>query len=484
MNKIKTKIEDCYIIEPTKIGDERGWFQETYSEKAIKELGIDFSVVQGNASKSAKGVIRGLHFQNDPMCQAKLVNCPRGSLYDIIVDLRKDSPSYGESVMVLLSEENNKRVFVPRGCAHGFIALEHNTELNYLVDNLYSKNHEGGINFNDESLEIYKELQNIIETLKKEGINVVQSPKDKEAPLLKNSDNSFYNKKRYMVIGATGQLGYDVVRELNNRKIYDVLVLGSKDLDITDQNAVTKMILDYKPEYVINCAAYTKVDNAELEEEQEKAYKINALGPKYITDACRIINAKLLHVSTDYVFKGEGNQFYDVNTHRNPQNYYGYTKCLGEEYVEEYDHSFIVRISWVFGMNGQNFIKTMLKLSEKMKEIKVVNDQIGSPTYTVDAAKFMINLINSNKYGKYNFTNEGTCSWDELARYVFAVAEKDVIVNGVPSSEYNKDKIIAARPLNSRLSKKEIYELGIQPPCWKIAVDDYLENLGYQKTIK
>lgn len=463
MKKIETELKDCYILEPDCYGDERGWFMETYNKKALSKLDLDLDFVQDNQSCSAKGIVRGLHFQKDPMCQAKIVRCTRGSLYDVVVDMRKDSPSYGKWIKVLLTEENKKQLVVPRGFAHGFEALTNNTEIQYKADNYYSKVHDGGIAYNDSDLGINWESK-----------KPLLSDKDQNHPLLKDSDANFYCHKRYLITGCKGQLGYDIVRELNKRGIYDVLALDIDDLDITNKEAVFKLFNDYKPNYVFHCAAWTNVDKAE--ENIEACQKVNVLGTANLAEASVLVGAKMAYISTDYVFDGTKDGLYEVDDQVNPLSIYGKTKYDGEKEVRTFNpNHFIVRTSWVFGINGHNFVKTMLNLAETKKEVNVVSDQIGSPTYTVDLAKTLVDMMESNKYGTYHANNEGYCNWAEFADYIFKSNNKDVKVNYILTKDYPTKAI---RPFNSKLSKKALDENGFDRlPTWQDAIDRYNEEL-------
>ena len=284
---------------------------------------------------------------------------------------------------------------------------------------------------------------------------------------------------KIIVTGVKGQLGYDCLRRLNEAGFTNVLGIDIEDLDITDEKAVNALILKEKPEVFIHNAAWTAVDKAEQLKEQ--VYKVNALGPKYIANACKKVDAKMVQISTDYVFNGKGTDFFEVNDKKDGLSVYGRTKSQGEDFVKEaLDKYFIVRISWAFGTNGNNFIKTMLRLADSGKtELNIVCDQIGSPTYTYDLAKLLVEMIQTDKYGIYHVTNEGVCSWAEFASYIFERTHKNVVVNPVTTEEYKKlVPSQADRPLNSRMSKSSLDEAGFaRLPSWKDAVDRYLKEL-------
>ena len=276
-----------------------------------------------------------------------------------------------------------------------------------------------------------------------------------------------------LVTGITGQLGFDVTKELERRG-ENFIGTTKKELDLSKPDEVKNFIIEKKPSTVIHCAAYTAVDKAESE--AELALTVNGLATRKIAEACREIGAKMLYVSTDYVFGGDGETPYEISDEKAPQNIYGKSKLLGEDSViallRDY---FIVRISWVFGINGKNFVKTMLNFDKRRKKISVVNDQIGSPTYTADVAPLLVDMINSDKYGIYHATNEGFCSWAEFAEEIFKQAGREITVEKIPTSDYPTP---AKRPFNSRLSKKTLDEAGFKRlPSWQDAVTRFLAEM-------
>lgn len=280
---------------------------------------------------------------------------------------------------------------------------------------------------------------------------------------------------RYLITGSKGQLGYDVKRELLKRGVAenDIFALDIEDFDITEQKQVLNAFYKYKPDYVFHCAAYTNVDKAE--EDIYICKNVNILGTENMTIASEKYDAKIIYVSTDYVFDGTKKGLYEIDDKPNPQSVYGATKYGGEEKVKQYPKHFIARTSWVFGINGKNFVKTMLRLAETNDEISVVADQFGSPTYTVDLAKTLVDIMSTEKYGTYHVNNEGYCDWATFAEYIFKSNNKDIKVNHIPTSEY---KTKAVRPLNSRLSKKSLDENGFDRlPSWESAIDRYNDEL-------
>ena len=289
---------------------------------------------------------------------------------------------------------------------------------------------------------------------------------------------------KYLITGAAGQLGFDLVRELEKRGITNYKALTRNELDITDREKVLATISEYNPNVIIHTAAWTAVDKAE--EETEKAALVNVIGTKNITDASIEVNAKLFYISTDYVFDGKKEGLYVEEDTPNPKSIYGLTKYKGELEASRNDKHFIVRISWVFGINGNNFIKTMLKLSEKHKEINVVDDQIGTPTYTVDLAKKLIDISNTEKYGTYHINNSGFCSWAEFAEYIFKINSIDTKVNKVTTEEYLKltGTKQAYRPRNSKLSKQKLVNAGFEMlPTWQDATERFCKELEKEKIL-
>ncbi len=280
---------------------------------------------------------------------------------------------------------------------------------------------------------------------------------------------------KVLVTGVKGQLGFDVCLELDKRHIENKGI-DRDDCDITDETAVLNYIKSYAPDVVVHCAAYTAVDRAE--DEKEICYNVNVKGTEYIARACKEVDAKMVYISTDYVFEGVGETAYEIDDKAAPDNTYGITKYQGEEEVRKIlNKYFIIRISWVFGINGNNFINTMMKLGESRSELNVVADQIGSPTYTYDTAPLICDMIATEKYGTYHATNEGYCSWADLAEYIFSVTGQKVLVHHIKSEEYPTK---ASRPKNSRLSKSSLDKAGFKRlPDWKNAVKRYIdEKLG------
>ena len=284
---------------------------------------------------------------------------------------------------------------------------------------------------------------------------------------------------RFLVTGTNGQLGYDVVKELKRRGYNDILEYDRNIMDITNPRQVEQCIVESEPDVVIHCAAYTAVDQAE--DDEAKAREVNKIGTRNIAQVTDLIGAKLIYVSTDYVFDGEKPypETYDVDDKVNPIGVYGKTKYEGEEEAKFNPMHFIVRTSWVFGINGKNFVKTMLNQVGKREEVNVVADQYGSPTYTVDLARLLVDMAETDKYGTYHANNEGYTTWADFAEEIYKVNGETMKVNHITTEEYPTK---AKRPHNSCLSKDCLDKAGFKRlPDWKDALKRYSEELKEQK---
>lgn len=303
---------------------------------------------------------------------------------------------------------------------------------------------------------------------------------------------------KVLVTGVNGQLGHDVALELMKRH-HEVYTSGSSknysgsnssveklsyyQMNIINEKEVEKLVSEIKPDGIIHCAAWTAVDDAEAPENYNKLYDINVNGTKYIAKAAQKVNAKILYTSTDYVFDGQGKKPWKAEElNFKPLNEYGKSKLKGELAVKEISNKyFIVRIAWVFGLNGSNFVKTMLNVGKKYDTVKVVNDQIGTPTYTLDLAVLLVDMIESNKYGTYHATNEGNyISWYEFTKEIYRIAGLKTKVLPVTTEEYGVSK--ANRPYNSRLDKSKLLEKGYSPlPDWKDATKRFITILNREE---
>ncbi len=301
---------------------------------------------------------------------------------------------------------------------------------------------------------------------------------------------------KIFVTGVCGQLGFDVVNEALARGYKaigsDILpkstLVGTEyvQLDITDAVAVKVVIEELRPDVIIHCAAWTAVDAAEAPENQEKVHQINVDGTRNIAEAAKVVDAKMVYISTDYVFDGQGTRPWEPDDKSfAPLNVYGQSKLDGELAVSEVlEKSFIVRIAWVFGKNGKNFIKTMLRVGKNREFVTVVNDQIGTPTYTYDLARLLVDMVETEKYGFYHATNSEVdgqyISWADFTQWIYEVAGYSTEVRRVTTEEYGTS--VAARPFNSRLDKRKLTEVGFkQLPTWKDAVERYVKELDLEE---
>lgn len=279
---------------------------------------------------------------------------------------------------------------------------------------------------------------------------------------------------KLLVTGVKGQLGHDIVNECNNRNI-EAVGVDVEEMDITDAGKVAEVIKSGNYNAVIHCAAWTAVDKAE--DEVELCTKVNVDGTRNIANICKELDIPMMYFSTDYVFDGQGETEWKEYDERHPLNVYGQTKYEGELIVESLPKHFIVRIAWVFGINGNNFIKTMLRLGKERGAVCVVDDQIGSPTYTYDLSKLVVDMIQNDKYGIYHATNEGLCSWYEFACEIFKQAGMSVEVTPVDSNAFPAK---AKRPNNSRMSKAMLDKNGFgRLPTWQDALSRYLKEIDY-----
>lgn len=286
---------------------------------------------------------------------------------------------------------------------------------------------------------------------------------------------------KVLVTGVKGQLGHDVVNELNKRG-HDAIGVDIEEMDITNPQSVNSVISSVNPQAVIHCAAWTAVDAAEDADNREIVHRVNVDGTQNIAHVCKKIGCKMMYISTDYVFNGQGTKPWHADCKDYaPLSVYGQTKLEGELAVANtLEQFFIVRIAWVFGINGKNFIKTMLALSDKYDTLRVVNDQIGTPTYTFDLARLLVDMLETDKYGYYHATNEGGyISWADFASEIFRQANKATTVIPVTTAEYGISK--ATRPFNSRLDKSKLGQNGFDPlPTWQDALSRYLTELEKQ----
>ena len=464
--KIETGIEGLYIIEPTVFGDERGFFLETYNKKEFEEIGIFEEFIQDNHSKSKKGVLRGLHFQTKHS-QGKLVRVIKGSVYDVAIDIRKGSSTYGKWYGIELSAENKKMFFIPKGFAHGFLTLEDETEFQYKCTDLYAPQYDSGIMWNDKDININWNFEKY--GLKEEDI--VLSEKDKKHQSFKEYTEKYIGEN-VLLTGADGQLGQDF-QKLFDKSGIKYTATDYKELDVTNKEKVKEFVNSNNFTMIINCAAYNNVDKAE--EEPEKCYALNSHGPKYLAEICKEKNIVFVTYSTDFVFDGEKEIPYIEEDIPNPLSIYSKAKLEGERYSLEYEKSFVIRTSWVFGMGNNNFCKQVINWSKGKDKLRIVDDQISSPTYSKDLAEYSWKLVQTDKYGLYHLSNDGEASKFEQAQYIL----KKIGWKGILERAKTEDfPLPAKRAEYSKLDSSKIEKIiNKKIPHWKTGIDRFLEEM-------
>ncbi|WP_130889691.1 dTDP-4-dehydrorhamnose reductase [Fusobacterium ulcerans] len=464
--KIETGIAGLYILEPTVFGDERGFFLETYSKKEFEEIGIFDEFVQDNHSKSKKGVLRGLHFQTKHS-QGKLVRVIKGSVYDVAVDIRKDSSTYGKWYGVELSAENKKMFFIPKGFAHGFLTLEDETEFQYKCTDFYVPQYDSGIIWNDKDININWNFEKY--GLKEEDI--VLSEKDKKHQSFKEYTEKYIGEN-VLLTGADGQLGQDF-QKLFDKSGIKYTATDYKELDVTNKEKVKEFVNSNNFTMIINCAAYNNVDKAE--EEPEKCYALNSHGPKYLAEICKEKNIVFVTYSTDFVFDGEKEIPYIEEDIPNPLSIYSKAKLEGERYSLEYEKSFVIRTSWVFGMGNNNFCKQVINWSKGKDKLRIVDDQISSPTYSKDLAEYSWKLVQTDKYGLYNLSNDGEASKFEQAQYILKKIGWSGILERAKTMDF---PLPAKRTEYSKLDSSKLERvIDKKIPHWKSGIDRFLEEM-------
>ena len=462
--RIETGIEGLCIIEPTVFGDNRGFFLESYSKKEFESIGINEEFVQDNHSKSKKGVLRGLHFQTKHS-QGKLVRVIKGSVYDVAVDIRKGSKTYGQWYGIELSEENKKMFYIPAGFAHGFLTLEDDTEFQYKCTDIYAPQYDSGIMYDDSDL-------NIDWKLKGYGIEeLTLSEKDKKHQLFREYTES-YQGDCVLLTGANGQLGQDF-QKLFDRLGVKYVATDYQELDITNSERIKEYIENSNFTVIINCVAYNDVDRAE--DEIEKCYALNSYAVKNLAEICREKNLIFVTYSTDFVFDGEKEIPYTEDDIANPLSVYSKSKLDGEKYSLEYERTFLIRTSWVFGIGNNNFCKQVINWSKDRDTLKIVDDQVSSPTYSKDLAEFSWDLIQTDKYGLYHFSNNGEASKYDQAEYILKRIGWSGKLERGKTSDF---PLKAKRAKYSKLDSSKIERVVDRKiPHWREGINRFLEEM-------
>ena len=488
------------IVEPSAFEDQRGSFNEVFKLTDFKANGIDKNFVQANISRSHKNVLRGLHYQNPPAAQGKLVGCLQGEVFDVVVDIRRGSPTYGKSFALTLNDKTRTMLYIPEGFAHGFYVLSEEAQVIYYCTSFYSQPHERSLIWNDPAIGI-----------KWPGKDPILSDKDKNASKLDKIDNQFYFgqdgklreasfmedliarpvgapmvqeprpvkteepkkvSKKILISGSQGQLAKEFIAAFKTKGT-PCAAPEENIFDITSEKSVRMVIERERPSVLINCAAYNQVDLAE--ENEEIALKVNTEAVRIMAKVCKENNVFFVHFSSDYVFDGEKGSLYIEEDRPHPLNTYGESKWKGEEAVkkEAPDH-LILRLSWVFGLGQMNFLYKLSEWAASKTQLKITDDEISVPTYTEDVVKITLAALEKNLKGLYHAPNSGFCSRYDWAKYYFAKLGKNMELIPASMAEF---KTKARRPHNAAMSNKKIAQaLGMNIPTWQSAVDRYIQK--------
>lgn len=476
MKVTETDIKGVRIIEPRVFHDARGYFFESFEERVFRREVADVHFVQDNESYSTGPVVRGLHFQCGEHAQAKLVRVVEGRVLDVAVDLRAGSPTFGKHVAVELTDENKRQLFIPRGFAHGFAVLSEAAKFQYKCDNYYCPEAEDGISYADPALGIdwRVDLKNAIVSDKDSSRPTLDEWLKAQQPPERNAAMS-----RILVTGAKGQLGCSL-RRLAENDCREFLFTDVEEMDITSAESINRVMEEFRPDVVINCAAYTQVDRAESD--SAIARKLNSEAPGLLANAAKKYSAHLIHLSTDYVFgQSVQNTPIEETTPTAPLGVYGITKLEGEEMVKAAGCSYtIIRTAWLYSEYGNNFVRTMLRLMSERSELKVVNDQTGTPTYAGDLAAAILKIAaDPGRSNTYHYSNLGTATWYDFAREIQRLGGLDNCkVRPCTTAEYPTP---AARPSYSALSKDKIqHAFGFEIPYWRDSLELCIGNLKKQ----
>lgn len=468
--KIETGIQDLFLIEYFSYQDQRGSFSELYREGIFQKFGIEKSFVQKNQSCSKRGVLRGLHIQTENF-QGKLLQVLKGKIYDVVVDLRRESPSYGKYYSILLSSEKKLLLWIPEGFAHGFLSLEEETIVQYFCTDYYTPENERGILWSDPTLKIDWKL-NEFSLLKEE---LLLSEKDRKYPSFLEFEKQ-QNEKKILILGAEGQLGKEF-QEFFRKEEIPFLATDRDTLDITQRICCKEFMKIHDISHVIDCAAYNEVDQAE--QEQDVCYRINTRALELWKNLCEEKKIPFLTFSTDFVFDGKQEIPYLEVEKAKPLSTYGKTKLEGEKKALQYSKSLVIRTSWLFGKYGNNFCRKLLFEAKKKKELMIVDDQISAPTYTKHLVEFSWELFHKANYGLYHISNDGETSKYDQAKFIL---EKISWSGKLLRAKTENFGNAAQRPKYSKLdSRKTEFILQKKIPHWKIAIQEYLREIGELK---
>lgn len=467
LKKQEIELEGVFIIEPTVFQDDRGFFFESYNREEFEKMGIKENFVQDNHSKSKKGVLRGLHFQKR-VAQGKLIRVVKGAIYDVVVDIRKNSETYGRWYGIELSEKNKKMLYIPKGFAHGFLSLEDDTEIFYKCSERYLPECEMGIIYDDKTLNIDWNFE------KYDIEEIILSEKDRNHKRFSEVMEDM--KENILITGANGQLGSEF-KELFDKRGINYISTDYNELDVTQFEEVEKFLEKNKVKILINCAAYNEVDKAEIEEESCRL--LNFEVPKKLSEICKKKNIILVSYSTDFVFDGEKEIPYVEDDRAIPLSKYGKAKYFGEIEVLKNNRTYMIRTSWLYSIRSKNFCKQLLEWAKKYKSIKIVDDQLSSPTYAKDLAIFSWELLQKEQFGLYHFSNNGEASKYEQAEYLLKKIGWTGRLERAKTDEFYP---LAKRPRYSKLDSSKIEGvLKMKIPHWKDGIDRFLKELEGKK---
>lgn len=464
--KKETELEGVYIIHTVKFEDERGYFSEVYQKDSFRDLGIQENFIQENVSFSKKGTLRGLHFQTKKK-QGKLLRVLEGKIYDVIVDLRKESSTYGKYIGIELSSKDQNLLWIPPDFAHGFLSLAEKNVIQYQCTDSYDMEYEEGILWSDQDLNIDWKLDEY-------GFSeeeLIISEKDKKQKKFVDYER-FEKEKSILILGGNGQLGKEFQKFLQ-KKMIEYQAIDKDALDVSNEKKCREFFIQKHYCCVINCAAYTNVDLAEKEKEECKAVNTDAV--RIWTKMCEEKEIPFITFSTDMVFDGKDEFPYTEEDMPNPVNWYGKTKLEGEKFALQYSRSLVIRTSWLFSTEGDNFCKKALLWAKNQETLRIVDDQISSPTSVEDIAVFTWKLYQKACFGLYHMSGMGESSKYDQIRYLLSLFSWKGRIERAKTEEFWN---LANRPKYSKLCCMKLYgALGLSLPYWKKSIQYFAKNL-------
>jgi dTDP-4-dehydrorhamnose reductase/dTDP-4-dehydrorhamnose 3,5-epimerase len=471
-----TELDGIKVIEARVFGDDRGFFFESWNARDFEAAGFRATFVQDNHSGSRRGVLRGLHYQVEH-AQGKLVRVAVGEVFDVVVDLRRSSPTFGRSFGTTLSAQNRKMLWVPPGFAHGFLTLSDHADFLYKTTDYWYPHHERTLLWNDPALGIAWPLSGTpILTAKDAAGNVARASRRLPVARLPDNSRASMGRAAILVTGADGQVGRELTRLLASSG--DVVAADRKMLDLADPDAIVAAVRGVQPALIVNAGAYTAVDRAESEPEVARA--VNSRAPRILAEESKRASAVLVHYSTDYVFDGKRTAPYTEDAPTAPLNVYGQTKLEGEQAIAAAGaRAIVLRTSWVYGLTGKNFLLTMRKLAAERDELRIVSDQTGVPNWSRTLAASTARIVAAGldalgeRSGLYHLSCSGEASWYEFARAILGDPAKPRIVP-VTTADYPTP---ARRPAYGVLDTSRFDStFGFALPHWRDALAQCLAS--------